>query len=168
MPKLPNYRRVKIHRSYTVEEIASLLDLHKNSVRTWVKAGLPTCDGQRPMLILGSDLAAYLQARRKKNKRPCKLGEFFCVRCRLPRVPAGGMVDYKPESETNGRLEAICPVCDCIMNRWISLAKWEQICGKTEVTITEASEQVSDRTQPAVNSDFREGVSDDAKTQPGE
>jgi len=55
MPKLPNYRRVKTHRSYTVEEIASLLDLHKNSVRTWVKAGLPTCDGQRPMLILGSE-----------------------------------------------------------------------------------------------------------------
>jgi len=139
MPKLPNYRRVKIHRSYTVEEIACLLNLHKNSVRTWVKAGLPTCDDQRPVLILGSELAAYLQARRKKNKRPCKLGEFYCVRCRLPRVPAGGMVDYKLESETNGRLEAICPVCDCIMNRWIRLAKWEQICGKTEVTITEAS-----------------------------
>jgi len=54
------------------------------------------------------------------------------------------------------------------MNRWISLAKWEQICGKTEVTNTEAPEQVSDRTRPAVNSDFKEGVSDNAKTQPGE
>ena len=77
-------------------------------------------------------------------------------------------MDCKPESETNGRLEAICPVCDCIMNRWISLAKWEQVCRELEVTIAEASEQVSDRTQPAVNSDFKVGVSDDAKTQPGE
>jgi hypothetical protein len=164
MPKLPNYRRVKIHRNYTVEEIACLLNLHKNSVRAWVKTGLPTCDGKRPMLILGSELAAYLKARRTKNKRPCRPGEMYCVRCRLPRFPAGGMVDYTPESETNGRLEAICPVCDCIMNRWMSLAKWEQICAKIEVTNTEASEQVSDRTQPALNSDFKEGDSDDAKT----
>jgi hypothetical protein len=168
MPKLPDYRRIKIHRSYTVEEIACLLNLHKNSVRTWVKAGLPVSDHKRPKLILGTDLAAFLKARRTRNKRPCKSGEFYCVRCRLPRVPAGGMVDCKPESDTSGRLEAICPVCDCIMNRWISLAKWEQICGKMEVTIAEASEQVSDRAQPSVNSDFKEGVSDDAKTQPGE
>ncbi len=54
-----------------------------------------------------------------------------------------------------------------MMNRWVSLAKWEQICGKLEITFTEASERVSDRTQPTVNSDFKEGVSDDAKTQPG-
>jgi predicted transcriptional regulator len=168
MPKLPNYRRVKIHRSYTVEEIARLYGIHKNTVRAWVKAGLPICDDKRPMLILGSALAAYLQARRTKNKRPCKSGEFYCVRCRLPRVPAGGMVDYTPESATNGRLEAICPVCDCIMNRWISLAKWEQTCARIEATITEALEQVSDSTQPVVNNDFKEGVLDDAKTQPGE
>ena len=168
MPKLPNYRRVKIHRSYSVEEVARLLDVHKNTVRAWVKAGLPICDRQRPMLILGSELAESLQARRKKNKRPCKLGEFYCVRCRLPRVPAGGIVDCKPEGEANRRLEAICPVCDSIMNRWISLAKWEQICGEVEATIAGASEQVSDRTQPAVNSDFKEVVSDNAKTQPGE
>ncbi len=168
MPKLPNYRVVKIHRSYTVEEIARLLNLHKNSVRTWVKAGLPVSDDKRPKLILGADLAAFLKARRTRNKRPCKSDEFYCVRCRLPRVPAGGMVDCKPETEANGRLEAICPVCECIMNRWISLAKWKQICGKMGVTNTEASERVSDRTQPAVNSDFKGEVSDDAKTQPGE
>jgi hypothetical protein len=29
----PNYRKVKIHRSYTVEETASLFGNHKNTVR---------------------------------------------------------------------------------------------------------------------------------------
>lgn len=168
MPKVPNYRRVKIRRSYTVEEIACLFGIHKNTVRIWVKAGLPTSDGKRPMLIRGSELSAYLLARKAKSKRPCRLEEIYCVRCRVPRIPAGGMVDYKPESETNGRLEAICPVCDCIINRWISLAQWEQICGETGFTITGASEQVNDRTQPAVNGDFSEGVSGHAKPQPGE
>jgi hypothetical protein len=29
----PNYRQVKIHRSHTVEEIACLFGIHKNTVR---------------------------------------------------------------------------------------------------------------------------------------
>ena len=85
----PNHRLVKIHRSYTVEEIAKLFGIHKNTVRGWVKSGLATSDDKRPMLILGHDLAAFLQARRVKNKRPCKPGEIYCVRCRAPKFPAG-------------------------------------------------------------------------------
>lgn len=159
MPKrCPNYRMVKIHRSYTVEDVACLFDTHKNTVLEWVKAGLATNDSKRPMLILGADLAAFLKARRMKNKRPCKPNEFYCVRCRMPRVPAEGMVDYTPESETDIRMEAICPVCDCMMNRWISRTKLEQICGKLEVTFREAEERVSKRTEPVLNIDFNEGA----------
>jgi transposase len=40
----PNYRLVKIHRSYAVEEIAKLFGIHKNTVRCWVKDGLATID----------------------------------------------------------------------------------------------------------------------------
>ena len=46
----PNHRLVKIHRSYTVEEIAELFGIHKNTVRDWVKGGLATSDDKRPML----------------------------------------------------------------------------------------------------------------------
>jgi hypothetical protein len=63
----PNYRLVKIHRSYAVEEIAKLFGIHKNTVRCWVKHGLATIDDKRPMLILGHVLVAFLQARRVKN-----------------------------------------------------------------------------------------------------
>jgi Helix-turn-helix domain len=73
----PNHRRVKIHRSYTVEEIAGLFGIHKNTVRVWVKTGLPTCDERRPMLILGHDLASFLQARRARRKQPCRPGEIY-------------------------------------------------------------------------------------------
>jgi hypothetical protein len=40
----PNHRLVKIHRSYTVEEIAKLYVIHKNTVRRWVKSGLAISD----------------------------------------------------------------------------------------------------------------------------
>ena len=111
----PNHRLVKTHRNYTVEEVASLFRVHRNTVREWVKRGLPTCDDRRPMLILGTDLAAFLRARRLKNRQTCSPGEIYCVRCRAPRAPAGNMAEYQPRTETLGTLIGICSRCDCLM-----------------------------------------------------
>ena len=60
-----NPRRVKIHRSYTVDEAAMLFRVHKNTVRTWLKSGLHPIDGRRPILILGRQLVRFLHARRE-------------------------------------------------------------------------------------------------------
>ena len=148
----PNYRLVKIHRCYTVEEAARLLGTHKNTVRAWVRAGLPTCDSKRPTLILGRDLAAYLQARRTKNKRPCQLGEIYCVRCRAPKQPAGDMAEYQPITEQLGNLEGICPDCDLMIYRRASMAKLAEIRGNLDITFAEAQRQVNESEQPSVNS----------------
>ncbi len=147
----PNHRLVKIHRSYTVEEIARLFDTHKNTVRRWVKYGLATCDGKRPMLILGPDLAAFLQARRTKNKRTCRPGEIYCVRCRAPKSPLGDYADYLPITEKTGNLSAICPDCNSIMYRCVGLAKLEQVRGKLDITFPQALERISESSQPTVN-----------------
>jgi Helix-turn-helix domain len=50
MGRHPNPRLVKIHRSYTVEEVARILQKHKNTVRAWIKQGLRPIDGRRPIL----------------------------------------------------------------------------------------------------------------------
>jgi hypothetical protein len=161
----PNHRLVKIHRSYTVEEIADLFDLHKNTVRLWVKGGLATIDDRRPMLILGFVLVAFLQVRRSRNKQVCKPGELYCVRCRAPKPPAGDMAEYRPITEKFGNIVAICPDCDAIMNRRVSLAKIKQILGKMEIGFPEAVQHIIDRASPTVNSDLREGSSDHARSQ---
>ncbi len=61
-----------------------------------MKAGLPTCDNKRLLLILVYDLSAYLKVRREKNKQPCLSGEIYRVRCRTPKQPAGEITEYQP------------------------------------------------------------------------
>jgi hypothetical protein len=140
----PNHRLVKIHRSYTVEEAACLLSTHKNTVRAWLKRGLPTCDTKRPTLILGRDLAEYLKARRAKNKRPCQPGEIYCVGCRAPKMPGGDMAEYQPITTSLGNLVGICPKCNTIIYRRTSMGKLPQVRGKLEITFAEAKRQVNE------------------------
>lgn len=150
----PNPRLAKIHRNYTVEEVASLFGIHRNTVREWVKRGLLTSDDRRPMLILGADLGVFLHARRVKNRRTCQPGEMYCVRCRAPRAPAGDMADYLPVTATLGNLIAICSACEAMMYRRVSLAKLEQVRGNLDITLPQALPHIDESAEPSVNSDL--------------
>jgi hypothetical protein len=155
MAKSPNPNLVKIHRNYTVEDVANLFSVHKNTVRSWVKDGLPTNDDKRPMLILGSDLKHFLQTKRKSKKRKCLPFEIYCVRCRLPQLPAENMADYEPSNGSMGRLIGLCPTCGGIINKYFNLAQLEQIQGKLNITSTKALKHINERIKPLVNSDFK-------------
>jgi hypothetical protein len=151
----PNHRRVKSLRSYTVEEIAGLFGIHKNTVRNWVKNGLTPIDSKRPILILGSDLVTFLQARRAKRKQKCRPGELYCVHCRIPKSPAGDMAEYSPVTEKVGNLIAICPTCNAIMNQRVSLAKIGLISCEIDITFPKQLQHIIKSTNPTVNSDLR-------------
>lgn len=128
-----NHRLAKIHRSYTVSDIVARFGVHPNTVRGWMRAGLPTTDRKRPVLIRGADLRAFLESRRRANKRPCLPGELYCVRCRSPKTPADGLVEYKPLSANTGQLIGICATCEHLIHRMASLAKLAQVLGKLEL-----------------------------------
>ena len=150
----PNHRRVKLHRNYTVEEIASLLFVHKNTVREWVKLGLPVIDNKRPMLILGQELAAFLQARRIKNKRTCHPERCTASVAELRKclLVTWRIIFLKPKNWECSRRSA--RTATAIMNRRVSMAKLGQIRGKIAITFPQGLDQVSNRTHPTVNSDL--------------
>jgi len=151
-----NPRLAKIHRNYTVDEIASLYGVHKNTIRGWIKrSDLPTSDKRRPMLILGSDLREFLEKKRVKNKCPLKAGEIYCVRCRAAKSPDGDMAEYEPLTETQGNLIGICPSCETVIYRRISLSKIEQVRGKLDITLPQALLHINESVEPSLNSDFK-------------
>ena len=161
----PSHRLVKIHRSYTVEEASTLLSVHRNTVREWIKRGLPTSDYQRPLLILGRDLVHFLRARRLKNKRTCKPGEIYCVRCREPRFPAGDMADYEPVINVIGDLVGICPTCECLIRRRVNSAKLAQVRGNLQVAFPLGVPRLDETAQPSLNCDFEREASTHAHSQ---
>ena len=142
-----------------------LLGKHKNTVRNWVKSGLATIDEKRPMLILGHDLVAFVKKRRAKNKQKLKPGELYCVGCRDPKFPAGDMAEYSSVTAKIGNLIAICPDCDSIMNRRVSLARIEEVGGNVDITFPKEMRHIIKRTKPTVNSDLGQGVPNHEKTQ---
>ncbi len=128
-------RRAKSHRVYETADVVRLFGVHKNTVGNWVKAGLQPVDDGRPMAFRGDDLRAFLTKRRDAKKRPCKPGELFCLPCRKPTRPAGGMVDYIPSSPTGGNLRGICPDCDRLIHRRASLQRLGAVASDLDVSI---------------------------------
>jgi Helix-turn-helix domain len=151
LAKSPNPRRVKLHRNYSVEEAAGCLKVHKNTVRNWIKHGLPIVGGRGQTLILGPNLRAFLETRRSQAKRPCPPGYLFCLKCREPKPPAGGMVEYVSITATSGNLKALCPACLTVMHRRIKEVDLERFVGTLAVTPTHASPRLVGCDSPSLN-----------------
>ena len=152
----PNPRLVKLHRNYSVEDISRLFSLHKNTVRNWLKQGLPTIDDQRPTLVLGQELSRFVRERRQKAKQSCGPGRIFCIACRAPKIPAGKMADCIASGPLAGSLCGICPDCGRLIYRRINLAKIDAIRGELEIAFTQPRPRLGETAAPSVNCDSGE------------
>ena len=146
------WRGIRKHRNYTIEEIARALGVARGTVRRWTKSGLPTCDDQRPLLVIGEDLISFLVKQKAARKRPCKLHECYCVKCRDPRVPAGLRAELVMDRIASGNLRAKCPVCGTLMNKRIATSALEYLCTIFSVTVVQGGGHIAE-TEPATVSD---------------
>jgi len=148
----PDWRRIKTLFSYTIDEAAAALHVHRNAVRYWIKkCGLPAFTDRRPHLIQGADLVTFLRSRREARRRKCGPGQFFCLKCRTPRTAAEGLLDYRGISATRGALVGICPVCETLMHRFVSRARLPAISREFNAQIGQVEESLRDTPHPLLN-----------------
>jgi hypothetical protein len=152
----PNPRRAKIHRSYSVEDLARLFKVHKNTVRNWFKQGLQPIDDQRPILTCGQEIRRFLGERRVRVKQTCGPGRIYCLPCRAPKVPAGKMADCIVAGVTTGTLQGICPDCNRMIYRRVNPLKLDAVRGHLDVTVTQARTRIRESPAPSVNCDSGE------------
>jgi len=153
----PNHALVKIHRSYAVEEMASLLGVHKNTIRNWLKQGLEPIDAQRRIVVCGEALRDFLVARRQLHRRPCGPGKVYCLRCREPRVPRGKTVVYVPSCADRGSLVGQCPECLGRLVRRTSRESMATALGNLSVALEQASPHIGESPSPCLNCDIGAG-----------
>jgi excisionase family DNA binding protein len=147
----PKWQRVKIHRSYTVEEAANVLEIDKGTIRRWVKEkGLPILGDRKPALIHGTSLKAFGNDR-SKPKVKCKPDEFYYFRCKTPRSPAGNMADYIARTPKSGNMKAICEHCDTIMNKHVSNTSLPALGKVLDLSIHLAPEHLVESLKPCSN-----------------
>lgn len=123
--------RIKSNRSYTIEETAEIVGVTEQTVRRWIRDGLPAMKENRPFLILGSSLKKFWNQSKQKRKRRLLIGQFYCMCCKASREAAEGVVFYSPQSLSHGRLEAFCVACGGVCQRMVrteDLRLWASKC----------------------------------------
>ena len=116
-------RSIRMSKCYTVQECAGLLAVSVGTIRAWIRSGLPTLESGKPILIAGDALKSWITARNAARKQKCQPNEFYCCRCKRPRLAKIGSVNLVPRNAKTLFICANCPNCDAKMNRGGSLAK---------------------------------------------
>ncbi len=153
--KRPSGRLVKTHRSYTVGEAARVLNVCKGTIRRYLKDGLPCLNEQRPLLILGQDLKAFLNAKRKP-KQTCRIDQCFCMSCKAPRKPAFNEVEFQPTKAGRGNIRALCEVCSTVMHKAVSAFGLKALGDILTVTEVRADTRLRDGNSPSTNEHFKQ------------
>jgi len=139
MSHYPDWRRIKKNRSYTYEEAANRLSVHPRTVMGWARiSNLQVLKDRRPHLIRGDDLVTFLKTKRSAKRTRLLLYEFYCLRCKAARVPAGNMADCPLTNLPTANLRALCPECDTWMHKRVSLARLDELSAHLEIMRTQA------------------------------
>ena len=110
-----NPQIISRHLSYTLPEIAAKLSVSHKTIFRWIDEGLSTVPGKKkPILIHGSELKAFINARNSKKKVTMERHEFYCFKCKVPRRGKRGTITKSGDTRRGE-----CCVCNTKMTRKI-------------------------------------------------
>ena len=70
-------------------------------------------------------------------------------------MPEGRIADYEALTNILGNLIGICPCCEILIYRRVSLAKLAYVRGELTITMPEGLKHLEGREEPSLNSDFK-------------
>ena len=118
---------IRRNYAYTVYEISELYGITSDTVFRWIRnEGLIRIPHSKKYLVHGSDLATFLENRNCKNKRPCKNGEIYCCKCRIPQRPMAASLKFGKLPNKTIRVSGKCSDCGTRMNTVVSGNKWSE------------------------------------------
>lgn len=104
-------RKARQNWVYEFAEVVDLYQVHPNTVRNWIKQGLPHIRNGKKRLFRGEDLNTFHGKGRERRKFSCRPGELFCVRCKQRHSLVGRRVSFHWTSPIAGLLDWECPDC---------------------------------------------------------
>lgn len=123
-----NVNRPRLHRSYTMRELAETLGVHVRTVQGWHSEGMPAIDEQdRPYLFIGRTVRSFLKNRLNKRRTALGPDEIYCLRCASGVTPTAQTVSVEVTDRRLGRcsrqviIRATCPKCSGTVVRFASL-----------------------------------------------
>jgi hypothetical protein len=144
---------VKLNRTYDATQLAICCGVHKNTVLNWRETGLEPIDSCKPILFHGSAVREFHKKRNAKRKQPCGPGKLYCFRCREPRPPAFGLVEYVVLTRKSGNLKAFCETCETVMHRKVCRAGLEATMPGIEVQFSDRQLRLIGCPSPSLNCD---------------
>lgn len=117
--RIYSLQRIRNWLCYDLDDVCALYKkygLHPQTVRGWIKKGLPTVAGGRPTLIYGADLREFLAKQNESGKCKTVFHEMFCLKCKDAR-PAFKRQIVLEQVNGSVRAKAHCQTCKSIMNK---------------------------------------------------
>lgn len=114
-------RKIKSNRSYTVDDLAALYDLHVHTVRVWIKEhglSIALIDDRRPQALYGVKVKAWMAKWQASRKSKCSPGEMYCLSCKSPTEITPGSFRIVPSNTQKITAQGECGVCGRTLNRF--------------------------------------------------
>lgn len=134
MAKLYNLRLIKYRESYTLKQIAALLNVHFRTVQAWKQEGLKTINQEKPYLVMGFELKTFLNQKIISRKTKLQQNEFYCTKCRDAVKPTNNEVWLEVSEKTIGKqgfkefvIKGLCEFCNSKLNRFSHEGKLEEV-----------------------------------------
>lgn len=151
MARRPNWRAIRIHRSYSVDEAARALGVAKVTVRRWIASGgLPVIDDCKPTLILGAELSAFVKGKRAP-KHKLRLDQCYCMRCHAPKGAALCEAELIQTKGASAMVRMLCETCAAVMHKRVSWKQVRRLSTLVSLSGAQRFKHLIETTQPCVN-----------------